>query len=240
LSPTPIDRGDERVSQARGVRGGYVATAAVIALLLSGAAEARTSPDRRDESLRYFRLGQVQLGQGKTLQAIDSLDKALKLDPDNAEAHYVLGYIHYQQSEYKPAEKEFKKALKVNPYYTDAHNHLGLVYRETKDYDKALSEFEAALRDKSYKTPEIVHLNIGHLYLARNMYPEAIASFQKAVALSPNYVRGHLGLGTAYARAGQKDLSDKELRKVVALGPGSPEAAEAQQLLDRKVKQAGS
>ena len=45
---------------------------------------------------------------------------------------------------------------------------------------------------------------------------------------------------TAYARAGQKDLADKELRKVVALGPDTPEATEARQLLDRKVKQAGS
>jgi len=219
---------------------GLLAAAVTLLGLLPQTILARTSPDRRDESLRYFRLGQVQLGQGKTMQAIESLDKALKLDPDNSEAHYVLGYIRYQQSEYKPAEKEFRKAIKINPYYTDAHNHLGLVYRETRDYDKALAEFQAALNDKSYKTPEMIHLNIGHLYLARGMFPEAIASFQKAVTLSPGYVRGHLGLGTAYARAGQKELSDKELRKVVALGPGSPEAAEAQQLLDRKVKRAGS
>ena len=218
-----------------------VAASLALATCLAGAELfARTSPDRRDEALRYFRLGQVQLDQGKTMQAIESIDKALKLDPENAEAHYVLGYIRYQQSEYKPAEKEFRKAIKINPYYTDAHNHLGLVYRETKDYDKALSEFHAALNDKSYKTPERIHLNIGHLYLARNMYPEAIASFQKAVTISPGYVRGHLGLGTAYLRAGQNDLAEKELRKVVAIGPGTPEAAEAQQLLDRKVKQAGS
>src|SRR5262249_51649776 len=143
--------------------------------------------------------------------------------------HYLLGFIHYQQSEYKPAEKEFKKAIKLNPYYTDAHNHLGLVYREEKEYDDALSQFQAALNDKAYKTPEKIHLNIGHLYMARGMYPEAIASFQKAVALKPDYLRGHLGLGAAYARAGKKDLSEKELRQVLTLGPDTPEAAEARQ-----------
>lgn len=215
------------------------AVALVCALGATGA-WARTNPERRDESLRYYRLSQVQLEQGKTLQAIESVDKALKLDPENAEAHYLLGFIHYQQSEYKEAEKEFKKALKLNPYYTDAHNHLGLVYRETKDYDKALSEFHAALNDKAYQSPERIHLNIGYLYLERGMYTEAIASFQKSVALSPGYLRGRLGLGTAYSKSGQKDLADKELRKVVALGPDSPEAAEARQLLERKVKQAGS
>jgi len=215
------------------------AVAVLFCVCLTFPAWARTS-ERKDESQRYYRLGQVQFEQGKTMQAIESVDKALKLDPDNSEAHYFLGYVRYQQSELKAAEKEFRRAIKLNPYFTDAHNHLGLVYREMKEYDKALAEFHAALNDKSYKSQESIHLNIGHLYLARNMYPEAIASFQKAVALKPDYQRGLLGLGTAYSRAGQKELADKALRKVVALGPDSPEAVEARQLLDRKVKQAGS
>jgi type IV pilus biogenesis/stability protein PilW len=214
--------------------------ALIVSFTLASTASARTNPARRDQAERYFRLGQVQLEQGKTMQAIESVETALKFDPENSEAHYFLGSIHYQQSEYKPAEKEFRKAIKLNAYYTDAHNHLGLVYREMKQYDKALEEFQTALKDKSYKTPEKIHLNIGHLYLARNMVPESIASFQTAVTLNPNYIRGFLGLGTAYERAGQKDLADKALRKVVALGPDSPEAVEARHLLDRKVKQAGS
>ncbi len=216
------------------------AAVAVICVACAMGVWAKTSPDKRDEAMRYYQLSQVQIEQGKTLQAIESVNKALRLDPENAEAHYLLGFIRYQQSEYKLAEKEFRKALKLNPYYTDAHNHLGLVYREMKEYDEALAEFHAALNDKSYKSPERIHLNLGYLYLARGMYPEAIASFQKAVSLSPDYLRGRLGLGTAYAQAGQKELADKELRKVVSLGPDSPEAAEARQLLERKVKQAGS
>ena len=196
--------------------------------------------EKRDDAQRYFRLAQVQYEQGSTRNAIESVQKALKLDPGYAEAHYYLGFIHYQQSEYKPAEKEFRKAIHLNSYYTDAHNHLGLVYREMKEYDKALSEFQTALNDKSYKSPEKIYLNIGHLYLVRSMFPEAITSFQKSVALNPSYLRGMLGLGTAYFRAGQKDLADKELRKVVALGPDSPEAAQARQLLDPKAKPAGS
>ena len=173
--------------------------------------------EKRDDAQRYFRLAQVQYEQGSTRNAIESVQKALKLDPDYAEAHYYLGFIHYQQSEYKPAEKEFRRAIHLNSYYTDAHNHLGLVYREMKEYDKALSEFQTALNDKSYKSPEKIYLNIGHLYLVRSMFPEAITSYQKSVALNPTYLRGMLGLGTAYSRAGQKDLADKELRKVVAL-----------------------
>ena len=213
---------------------------ALVVLCPAIATAARPRTAKRDEAQRHFRLARMQFEQGKTQESIESVRMALKLDPDLAEAHYYLGFIHYQQSEYKPAEKEFRKAIGLNPYYTDAHNHLGLVYRELEKYDRALEEFHTALNDKAYRSQEKIHFNIGHLYLARNMYPEAIASFQKAILLSPGYLRGILGLGTAYSRAGQQGLAEKELRKVVALGPDSPEAAEARQLLGLKVKQAGS
>ncbi len=246
--PRPVETPARRPWGARILLGSFSRllgrrAAILVALLLlcsSVPTAAKPRSAKQDEAQRHFRLARIQFEQGKTQDSIESIRKALKLDPDFAEAHYYLGFIHYQQSEYKPATREFKKAIRLDPYYTDAHNHLGLVYREMKEYGEALREFRAALNDKAYKSQEKIHFNIGHLYLERNMYPEAIASFQKAVQLSPEYLRGILGLGTAYVRAGQQGLAEKELRKVVALGPDSPEAAEARQLLGQKVKQAGS
>jgi tetratricopeptide (TPR) repeat protein len=225
----------------RGVLGRPAAMVAALLLLLCPAipSEARQTP-RQEESQRYLRLSRIQFEQGKTQEALEAVHSALKMDAGNSDAHYFLGVIRYQLSEYKPAVKSFRKAIKLNPYFTDAHNHLGLVYREMQKYDKALEEFHTALNDKSYRSQEKIHFNIGHLYLARKMYPEAIASFQKAIQVSPAYLRGILGLGTAYAQSGQKGLAEKELQKVVALDPDSPEAAEARQLLGLKVKQAGS
>lgn len=215
----------------------------VVALLLLCPAvpsEARKRTAKQGEAQRHLRLSRIQFEQGKTQEALESVTTALKFDSRNSDAHYFLGVIRYQLSEFKPASRSFKKAIQLNPYFTDAHNHLGLAYRETQQYDKALEEFTTALNDKSYRSPEKIHFNIGHLYLARKMYPEAIASFQKAIHVSPAYLRGILGLGTAYARSGQKGLADQELQKVVALDPDSPEAAEARQMLGLKVKQAGS
>lgn len=197
---------------------------------------ARSRSEREAEAQRHYRLGQIQFEQGKTLQSIESLRKAVSLNPQLAEAHNYLGFVYLQQSRHKEALREFKQAVQINPYFTDAHNHLGLAYRELKDYDRALKAFETALNDRSYRSQEKIHLNIGHLYLARGMYAEAIGSFEKAVAINPQYLRGFLGLGTAYQRWGRVDLAERELRKVVALGPESPEAAEARQLLARHTR----
>jgi Tfp pilus assembly protein PilF len=196
----------------------------------------RSRSSGEGEAVRHFRLGQLEYEQGKTQEAIASIRKALKLDPDNAEAHNYLGLIFLQQSDLKTARKEFKKAVQINPYYSDAHNNLGVAFKESKKYDAALKEFQAALNDRTYKTPEKVHLNMGHVFLAQGKYPEAIKAFELALAADPKYLRGMVGLGMALQRSGKDDRARQEFLKVVRLDPNSPEAREARALLDAQVK----
>ena len=99
-----------------------------------------------------------------------------------------------------------------------------------------MKEFQIALKDRTYATPEKVHLNMGHLYIEQGKYPEAIRSFQMALEANPNYLRGMVGLGLAYQKAGRADQAKQELLKVVKLDPSSAEAAQARTLLDGQVK----
>ena len=215
-----------------------IAVGSALALLAAGPTAAR--PEKQSEAIRYYRLGTVQFEQGKTLDAIESLKKAIHLDAKYDEAHYYLGYIYMQQSEPDRAVKELKKAIGINPYFTDAHNQLGIAYRDMAKYDRAMEEFQIALNDKAYRTPERIHLNIGYLYLKQEKYPEAIASFERAVSLNAQYARGMLGLATAYQASGKRDLAEKEFRRVIETAPDTPEAAQARQALDQKGGQAGS
>ena len=219
---------------------GVLAAGVLAAVLaLPGVAWARTGSEKRDQAMRYLRLGQVQFEQGKTLQAIEAIEKALSIDSNLAEAHNYLGFIHLQQSELKRAERAFRKAVRIDPYFTDAWNNLGLAYRERGRHEKALEAFGQALNDKTYRTQEKIHFNIGHLHLARGDYAAAIRSFEDALRFNPKYLRGILGLGTAYEKSGRPELATRELRRVVSLGPESPEAAEARQLLAKLTKTAG-
>jgi type IV pilus biogenesis/stability protein PilW len=199
----------------------------------SGGSRSKSTSDAQ----RYLRLGEVQFNQGKTLQAIESLKKAISLDPRQAEAEYLLGIVYLSASEYKSAQEHFKEAVRIDPYFTDAHNNLGVVYKEMKVYDRALDEFQTALKDKSYATPQKIYANMGHLYLAQGNSAEAMRSFQQAVAIKPDYLMGILGLGQAYQMSGRSDLAQKEFQRVVRLGPDSVEAGRARELLNGQVKQ---
>lgn len=214
--------------------------AALAAALLICAAPLAATSVSEDHAQRYYRLGQAQFEQGNTKQAIESLEKALSLNRKLAEAHNFLGLIYLQQSDPQRSADHFKKAVEINGYFTDARNHLGVAYKELRKYDKAMKQFRIALKDKTYRTPEKIHLNMGHLFLERGRFPDAIKEFSQAVSLNPGYLRGILGLGITYKRSGKPDLAERELRKVLRLGPGTPEAAEARQALDGQVKQEGS
>ena len=212
----------------------------VCALLFPVGVAARPRSAVEADAQRYYRLGQTQFEQGMTLQAIESLKKAIDMNPKLAEAHNYLGIIYLQQTDPSRAAKYLKKAVEINPYYTDAHNTLGVAYKEMGKYDRALAEFETALKDRTYATPEKIHLNMGHLYLAQGDYPQAIHSFEQALTIRPDYLRGMLGLGLAYQKSGRTELATRKFQEVVKLHPDSAEAAEARQLLGGQGKREGS
>ena len=232
-----------RTGDARGCVRPWVTMAAVVCLILAGAACASSGSKggaQADESNRFLRLALVQMEQGQTSQALESAREAVKRDPRNAEAHHYLGLILMNLSEYNQAIEHLEEAIKLDPHFTDAHNVLGVVYRETKQYDKALREFQAALADKTYRTPEKIHLNLGNLYLDQGVLSEAQKSFEKAVSLNPKYLLGYIGLGTTYQRMGKTDLATAQFRKVIELSPNGPEAERAKQLLTSSGTRSGS
>jgi len=217
---------------------------AVATTMATGAVAVSEVQDKKREGTgaaqRYYRLGQSEFSQGKTLDAIASLKRAIDLDPKLADAESYLGVIYLQQSDPQQAAKHLKRAVGINPYLTDAHNSLGVAYTGLKKYDRALEEFQTALKDKTYETPEKIYLNTGHLYLEQGKTDEAIKSCRQAVAINPKYVRGFYVLGMAYQQAGQADLAAQQFKKVVKLEPESSEANQARQQLEAKVKRSGS
>jgi type IV pilus biogenesis/stability protein PilW len=214
-----------------------VTVALAVALLgIACASGGNRKAEKQSEALRHLRYGRLLLEKGQPAKAIESINEAIDLDPEMADAYNLLGLVYLQQSRFEKARDQFNLALRIDPYYTDAHNHLGVAFREMKKYDRAMKEFQIALKDRSYQTPEKVHLNLGYLYLERRMFDEAIRAFERAVAVNPSYLRGILALGEAFQRSGREDLARDKFLKVVELGPDTREGKRALQLLDGKVQ----
>jgi tetratricopeptide (TPR) repeat protein len=75
-------------------------------------------------------------------QAKDLLAKALKLNPQSAQAHYLLGQIALQEGQLKDAEEELLRSLTLDPDRSKTHFALSRVYRRMERTDQAAKEFE--------------------------------------------------------------------------------------------------
>jgi len=70
--------------------------------------------------------------------------------------------------------------------------------------------------------------------LPRASLPDAIANFQKAIALAPNRILHHAGLALACEAAGDGQRAIAELKKCRALKPAGPEDLDAQREAAKK------
>ena len=73
-------------------------------------------------------------------RAKELLDKAVKLSPQSAQAHYLLAQIALRQARLKDAEAELWLSLQSDPDRSKTHFALATVYRRTGRADEAAKE----------------------------------------------------------------------------------------------------
>jgi tetratricopeptide (TPR) repeat protein len=93
----------------------------------------------------YVNYAEVLLGSPDSLRqqarAEGLLQKALKLAPHSAEAHYQMGQLALRQGRLQAAENEFSASLRSEANHSKAHYALSLVYRRMGRPDEAEKQF---------------------------------------------------------------------------------------------------
>ncbi len=85
-------------------------------------------------------VGIAHLNLEENDKAIESLNKALELDPRSAAAYQTRGLAHYAQEEYKEAIGDFLKSFDISPNSTTMFN-LGMAYYKLNDKENACLYF---------------------------------------------------------------------------------------------------
>jgi tetratricopeptide (TPR) repeat protein len=116
------------------------------------------------------------------------------------------------------AERCFDEALTAagdDPARALAHNKHALVALARGDRPGAQARLDEALRTSATCVPAIV--NAGNLLLEDGDIDGAIARFEAALVLDPDYPEAHHNLGVAYRRAGRRSDAVRELRRATGL-----------------------
>ena len=115
--------------------------------------ERPVSPEAKAQAKRLYKEG-VKYGlAGLFPQAIEILQRSLKLDPDNADAHFALGHAYYDLKQYRNAIESFKRVVALDPKDSEARDRLGLARAMLWEEDSAKL---AAQRQRSAPKPQPV------------------------------------------------------------------------------------
>jgi len=83
---------------------------------------------------------------GAQLEAIDTYQKVLEMEPDHAAAHINLGTLYYNRQDYGQAEKHYRCAIQIDSRYSLAYFDLGNVLDETGRVTEAIQTYKTALQ----------------------------------------------------------------------------------------------
>jgi len=144
----------------------------------SDARSSRLVETRTQLAASYMQRNQLDI-------ALEELDKALAVDPDNSQANNVMGLLQIRLKNDAKAEQHFRKALSSQGGNAEARNNYGVFLCERGRLDEAEKQFKTALANPLYKTPEIANLNAGSCLQKKNAPELAEKFFRSALQINP-------------------------------------------------------
>jgi tetratricopeptide (TPR) repeat protein len=197
----------------------------------------------------YINLSGSYVEVGKDQEALQVLQRAEKIFPDDVEVLYSLGSLHYhlmfkiygkmarlapnsyrydqvmgqsfeEREEYPAAIVEFQNALKENPQAPGLHYALGNVYWIEGQYANAKREFEAELQI----APEdyLSTWKLGNSFLQERQFDKALPYLRRAIEEKPSLGGAYEDLGKLYVETNDNERAIFYLKKVVQMDPAEP------------------
>ncbi|MBI1748099.1 MAG: tetratricopeptide repeat protein [Acidobacteria bacterium] len=163
---------------------------------------------------------------GSFAEAVAEVRKAVALDKNNADAHYLLGFFTLRmagansQKQINEAIREFEEVIRIDPEDSRGYLSLGQIYISQKDYETAIKYLEKYL-SLAGDSPEGFYL-LATAYEAAGKKGQAIENLKKLLAINPGLDRATNMLIDLYARSNDVDNLIDLLRKAVAAEKSNP------------------
>jgi tetratricopeptide (TPR) repeat protein len=125
----------------------------------------------------------AQKDAGDYAGARRTLEQAVALDPDHAQAHYWLGIALAREKAFADSAAHLERALVLDSAIPDGWIDLGNVLALQRDFPRAARAYRAALA--AVPDSALAHLNLGHALREMGLPEEALGHLRRACALAP-------------------------------------------------------
>ena len=165
----------------------------------------------------------VVLGQtGRIFEAINANQIAIKLAPQDAEAHNNLGNTLKEIGKLEESQASCRQAILLKPNFAEAHNNLGNALKELGKLEESQASYTQAIVLKPNFAE--AHSNLGNVLKELGKLEESQASFTQAIVLKPNFAEAHNNLGNVLKELGKLEESQASFTQAIVLKPNFAEA----------------
>jgi serine/threonine protein kinase/tetratricopeptide (TPR) repeat protein len=170
----------------------------------------------------HFYLGNLHFLKGEYDQALQECQRALELNSQMIEPHWIQGLAFVKQEVCPKAESkalaikalvENSKSEELNKYY---YHLLGELSLSKGLSQQALENFAKAANIMSLDRTFYVNA-LGEAYLKIGELKSAVEEFEVVLALNPNYAPSHYLLGQVYERDGMKKEARHHFQKLMEI-----------------------
>jgi serine/threonine-protein kinase len=160
-------------------------------------------------------LGQALAAAKQDADALAAFTRAVELGPDDWRPSISLGQFHFSRARYAEAAAQWEAALRLTPDNGLVLRNLGAAYFLLERPDEAASILQRALEIRATGP---TYTNLGTIRFFQGRYSDAVAAFEKAVALNANNHQYWANLGDGYRWApGRRGEASAAYRRAVDL-----------------------
>jgi serine/threonine-protein kinase len=143
----------------------------------------------------YTLLADLRQTEDRLPERIDALENAVRVAPENAEAHEALARAYQKGGREEESERHYQRAIFLRPGFWPTYDHLAGFYMDQGRYDAAATQYREVVSSAPRLTRGYNNLGamlswLGHLDEAREVFEQSLAIEPSRSALS--------NLGTLY------------------------------------------
>jgi tetratricopeptide (TPR) repeat protein len=157
-----------------------------------------------------------RLGDAETKERWEQM---LRINPDDARAHYNLGLVLERAGDAAGAIGHFEQAIRIKPDFSMAHYNLALALQQAGRTEDAIAHFQQVLRIEPDVGEDEVHYQLGGALAQTGQIEEAIAHYQQDLRINPEDTEAHYYLGTALAQVGRVPEAIVQYQQALWLQP---------------------
>lgn len=169
------------------------------------------------DSYYYFELGKAQLKTGNQYRAVQALEKALDLNPDDLAACQVLGELFVQRGESEKAIQRLENCHKNRSFDAALETTLAVAYGQRGELEKAIALLEYVIQ----KDPDRISalMNLGTALERKGELRAAEEQYREVIKIQPDSGLAHFYLANVLLSAGEVQEAAYHLQMAGDLNP---------------------